>query len=216
MQNNLSLYKAQVSLRQGVVDGLEDWNWVTADKGAFDGPLKDWIGSHKEAYTKYLKGHQLVIQAGGNCGMYPVLFSQLFDQVYTFEPDPLNFYTLVQNCQLGNIIKIQAALGNEHRMVGLAMGPTDNVGMHQIAEKGPVPQLCIDDFAWPECDLIQLDIEQYEIYALRGAQNTIQKFRPVISVENDTDDICKLLKHFEYVEAQNSKMDTIYVPRERL
>ena len=216
MQTNLSLYKEQVSIRSGAVDGLEEWNWIVKDRGAFDGPLGDWIGSHKEAYAKYLSGHRLVIQAGGNCGMYPVLFSQLFDQVYTFEPDPLNFYTLVQNCQNDNIVKIQAALGNDHRMIGIAKGPEDNVGMHKIAEKGIVPQLCIDDFDWPACDLIQLDIEQYEIYALRGAFNTIQTHRPVISVENDTDEIKKFMNNLNYFDAQSSKMDMIYVPKERI
>lgn len=209
-QSNLLLYKDKVSTRQGAVDNLESWNWITRDMGAFDGPLGDWIDSHKRAYTEHLKGHQLVIQAGGNCGMYPVLFSQIFDQVYTFEPDPLNFYTLVQNCQCENIVKIQAALGDDHRMIGLAKGPEDNVGMHKIAEKGTIPQLCIDDFAWPACDLIQLDIETYEIYALRGAKNTIEKFKPVISVENDTDEIYSLLKSLGYTEADSSKMDTIY------
>src|SRR5690348_7833841 len=107
-QPNLSFYKDQTSLREGEVDKLKYWNWITRDRGAFDGPLEDWIQSHREAYTKYLTNHRLVIQAGGNCGMYPVLFSQLFEQVYTFEPDPLNFYTLVQNCQSDNIVKIQA------------------------------------------------------------------------------------------------------------
>lgn len=214
MQNNLFFYQDQVSAREGVVDGLEKWNWITKDRGAFDGPLGDWIESHRDAYTKYLKGHQLVIQAGGNCGMYPMLFSQMFESVYTFEPDPLNFYTLVQNCQCDNIVKIQAALGNDHRMIGLAKGPEDNVGMHKIAEKGIIPQLCIDDFDWPACDLIQLDIEQYEIYALRGAVETIKCHRPVISVENDTDEIKGLLKQFDYVDMQSSKMDMIYVPKE--
>lgn len=211
MQSNLSLYSGQVSMRKGAVDGLEEWNWITKDKGAFDGPLEDWIQSHRQAYNKYLTGHQLVIQAGGNCGMYPTLFSQMFDTVYTFEPDPLNFYTLVQNCQKDNIVKIQAALGNDHRMIGITKGPEDNVGMHKIAEHGIVPQLCIDDFDWPACDMIQLDIEQYEIYALRGAKKTILKFRPVISVENDTDEIKAFLKQFDYVDMQSSKMDMIYM-----
>lgn len=214
MTANLSLYKDQVSLRHGEVDGFEDWNWITRDNGAFDGPLEDWIQSHRAIYTNHLKGRQLAIQAGGNCGMYPCLFSKIFERVYTFEPDPLNFYTLVQNCQNDNIVKIQAALGNDHRMIGIALGPPDNVGMHKIAEHGIVPQLCIDDFDWPACDLIQLDIEQYEIYALRGAVETIKKFHPVIQIENDTDDIFKFLRVWGYDVIQTSKMDAVYTYRE--
>lgn len=211
MSHNLTDYKNKVSIRKGAVDGLEEWNWITKDSGAFDGPLSDWIESHREAYTKYIRGRKVVVQAGGNCGLYPMLFSQIFEQVYCFEPDPLNFYTLVNNCQDDFIIKIQAALGDCHKMVGIIKGPEYNVGMHKIAPEGIVPQLCIDDFDWPVCDLIQLDVERYEINALRGGVKTIEKFHPVISVENVSKEIEEFLGQFGYKAAQTSKMDTILV-----
>lgn len=213
MSNNLLEYKNKVSIREGYVDGLGLWYWIDKDKGAFEGPMKDWVESHKEAYTKYLHGRQLVIQAGGNCGMYPVLFSQIFTHVYTFEIDPLNFYTLVNNCQNDRIVKIQAALGDSHKMIGVTKGPDYNVGMHKVSSKGNVPQLCIDDFEWPACDLIQLDVEHYEIHALRGAKVTIEKFHPVISVENVNKEIEEFLDQFDYKVAQTSKMDVIFVPK---
>jgi len=41
----------------------------------------------------------------------------------------------------------------------------------------------IDELNLPSCGLIQLDIEGYEYFALLGAQNTIEKYHPVIIVE---------------------------------
>jgi hypothetical protein len=41
----------------------------------------------------------------------------------------------------------------------------------------------IDDMHLPSCDLIQLDIEGYELFALQGAQRTIEQYRPVIMIE---------------------------------
>ena len=41
----------------------------------------------------------------------------------------------------------------------------------------------IDDLELDRCDLIQLDTEGYEYFGLLGAEATISKFKPVISIE---------------------------------
>jgi hypothetical protein len=44
--------------------------------------------------------------------------------------------------------------------------------------------LTIDSLSLPNCDLIYLDIEGYEMLALFGAANTISNYFPVIAVED--------------------------------
>lgn len=207
-----SIYSELVSFRDVSVDGIPNWQWVTADNGAFDGPKQDWEESHKAIYQKHVRAWDTVVQAGGNCGMYPALFAQMFKKVYTFEPDPLNFFALVQNCQYDNVVKLQAALGNVHAMIEVRRHSMQNVGMHTVVanETATIPQLKIDDLKLTSCDLIQLDIESYEINALRGAWSTINQFKPIIACENGNAEIQTFLEQFGYKVVDRSKMDTIY------
>ncbi len=50
---------------------------------------------------------KLIIQAGGNAGLYPKLYSTMFEKVITFEPDHRWFVCLINNCPETNIFKFQ-------------------------------------------------------------------------------------------------------------
>lgn len=55
----------------------------------------------------------LVIQAGGNAGLYPKQYSKLFNQVVTCEPNEKNFLCLSHNVPDDNVTKYQCALGDK-------------------------------------------------------------------------------------------------------
>jgi FkbM family methyltransferase len=128
----------------------------------------------------HVNGTGIVVQAGGNCGQYVRQFSQRFETVYTFEPDPVNFLCLTLNCG-NNVIKTQACVGNERKFVNLHKGH-DSGAIH-VSGLGNIPTVIIDDLNLPSCDLIQLDIEGYELFALQGAQRTIEQYCPLIMIE---------------------------------
>jgi FkbM family methyltransferase len=128
----------------------------------------------------HVKSPGIMVQAGGNCGHYVRQFSQRFDTVYTFEPDPLNFLCLTLNCG-NNVIKTQACLGNENKFVSI--NRKSDAGAIYVTGQGNIPTMRIDDMHLPSCDLIQLDIEGYELFALQGAQRTIEQYHPVIMIE---------------------------------
>jgi FkbM family methyltransferase len=131
------------------------------------------------------KKRDVVVQAGGNCGVFPLALSQLFGNVYTFEPDPANFVALAVNtANVPNIVKMQAALGDKPQLVGLINDENENCGSLRITFKGIVPTLRIDDLGLFDCDLIYLDIEGRELSALMGARKTIQNKKPVIVIED--------------------------------
>jgi hypothetical protein len=97
----------------------EKWVWRRDDTN-----LKTFHGlsEEKELLDKikpYLTSNKVMVQAGGNCGMQIVKFAEYFDFVYTFEPDPINFYCLVNNLPYDNVIKFQACLGEHHELVSL-------------------------------------------------------------------------------------------------
>ena len=208
-------YTNLVRVREDVVDGVRNWLWVAEDSGAWDGPSREWVQTHRDAYLRHVTARNVVVQAGGNCGLYPRLFSQYFQTVYTFEPDPLNFHCLVNNCQRDNVIKINAALGDVFGLVRVKRAGMSNVGMHTVTKEGSdfpniTPQFTIDSLGLETCDLIQLDVEGYEPKVIEGALETIRRFHPVISCENGGSVNSRLVElGYEVKEVVGA--DTIYV-----
>lgn len=167
------------------VEGIGDWLWIATGTDAFGYIANEWYASHKEKFLKHTEGRREVcVQAGGCMGMHPRLFSEYFTRVYTFEPDPLNFICLVANCQKDNIIKMQAALGSEAKLISINRSVDNNPGMNTVNEDHHIiPMITIDSLNLDACDFMQLDVEFYELNVLRGALKTIEKYKPVISCE---------------------------------
>jgi FkbM family methyltransferase len=180
-----------------------------------------------QTITELVPQQRVVIQAGGNCGFYPKQYAELFDTVYTFEPDWLNFYCLNLNVPNANVVKNQSCLGHCHQLVDLRI-KEKNRGKNYVAGVGRYPTYCIDDLALAVCDLIHLDIEGYEYYALQGAARTIAACRPVIVIEmwNQLDNRFEeninakteefLLGHnYTYLKTLHES-DKVYIPNEIL
>jgi FkbM family methyltransferase len=134
-----------------------------------------------------------VIQAGGHCGVYPVAFTEFFDMIFTFEPNPISFHCLVNNCQGENIIKMNVALGKSTgRVKSFSVAP-GNTGMNRVKDSGDdkyyIPMIALDSLALTDIGLIELDLEGYEYDALLGAKETIARNKPVFIIENATDDV---------------------------
>jgi FkbM family methyltransferase len=206
------VYSNLLRVRNEIVDGVKDWSWIASDNGAWDGPKMDWETSHKTKYYEYVKKFDVCIQAGGNQGMYPRLLSEKFASVYTFEPDPLNFHCLVNNCQKDNIYKFNAALGSTLGEVFLSRGSMTNTGTHTVNNNNgfKIIQMTIDSLNLSACDLIALDIEGYEEQALKGAIKTIEKYKPVIAAERGVGSMQKVLEDLGYVYRGNSVSDQIF------
>jgi FkbM family methyltransferase len=174
--------------------------------------------------SKFVKNHRVILQAGGNVGFYVKKYSDIFDQVYTFEPEPLSFFCLNLNVTKSNVYKYQACLGDTHECVNLFNAcetPLGHGGSH-ITGPGLTPTLMIDDLNLQICDLIHLDIEGYEKKALLGGVKTIQRCKPVIVLENyapwlarygtNIGEIEELLTSFDYKFIEEVQGDRVYQP----
>jgi len=63
-------------------------------------------------------------------------------------------------------------------------------------------------------DLIKVDVEGAESLVLAGLRNTIQKFKPVIMIENsDWDAVAKVMKSLNYVARQFDQSQNMLVPQ---
>lgn len=198
---------------------LQEWVWPKYDEECWQIIRANWEGYHERLWTKYVDKKEVCIQAGGCGGLYPRLLGNLFGIVYTFEPDPINFFCLAYNCQRQNIIKMQAALGEFVGSVMVATHPK-NCGMHTLIkcdDAARVPQIPIDMLDLKACDLIALDIEGTELEVIRGAATTINRHRPVIIVEDGgRQEIADHMLKIDYTWVDRSAYDDIFVPNERV
>lgn len=176
-----------------------------------------------EEGIKYCLERRVAVQAGGNCGIFPRYLAKRFKFVYTFEPENENFFCLVNNAEEPNIIKFQAALGDKDTLPAGLMYDPKNAGGHHLKDSGVIPVIALDTLHLPVCDFLQIDIEGYEIFALKGAEDTIKKYSPVIMIEHKKhatrygmkpEDIFDYLGSLGYTEKMRVRRDIIFTKGE--
>ena len=225
------------SLRKDDING-DEYYWPNVDRFSFPHLIKTVKPVISEVNT-YVKRKGTVLQAGGNCGVYTLEYAKHYENVYTFEPDNTNMTCLVLNTdQCNNIVKFQACLGDTHGMTAI-QNPLEimDTGSIHVKTKKELPEnllvvesnenmpiLKIDDIKFNEIDLIHLDIEGYELYALRGGIETIKKHRPVIVLEvcenghserfgysrEDLEDFLKSI-NYKFIKTLESNNDNVYM-----
>lgn len=140
-----------------------------------------------------------VMEVGANIGTHTQVFSRLVGKrgkVLAFEPQRVVFQTLCANMALNSIVNVlayQMALGEnegEVRIPPIDYSRVYNYGGISVDgfESGErVPLKRLDDFL-DDIDrlrLIKVDVEGMELQVLKGAQETIKTFSPILYVEND-------------------------------
>jgi len=210
---------------------VERLNWRWADFRGSDSALK-WNRRDLPALDELMQmapRRRVAVQAGGNLGIFAKYLARTFDAVYTFEPAPALFPLLVHNAPEPNIVRFQAALGCQREGVRMAQVRRDNKpdaheGITHVAGPGMIPTLRLDDLALPVCDLLALDLEGWELYALQGAVETIRRTRPVISCEINKslgfvglqpDQVYEVLRRLDYRFVAKRESDEFWLPTER-
>lgn len=206
-------------IRNDDLDGVSEWVWPVEDDGLWLGPADDWRNI-KPVILESCSSFENVAQAGGGCGMYPRLLSNIFEYVYTFEPDPYNFYCLTQNCQSQKIYKFNCALGHESRKVVFHAPHSSNRGTGTVYDqindenrdklRGDAVMMKLDSLEFSSLGLIYFDIENSEIYALRGSINTIMKHRPLIICESAGELVTHFLAGMGYSVISRHGADTVF------
>ena len=197
-------------------------------------PIKHQQGNDIKVIDKALAatpGRKIVIQAGCRLGLWPKTLAQHFGMVYTFEPEQDNYDCAAKNLEgLENVNLYHAALGEKQRDAFIEINAHSGAGgSHQVVDtpvRGtktqPTVVMTIDSLLINP-DLIMLDIEGYEMYALLGARHTIKRCSPIIVIEqNDAmlrygvrkPQIGQFLDQFNYVPVDRQYKDTIYARKE--
>lgn len=174
------------------IDEGDGWWWSKEDVGAyeylknsnaeFNKVMSELLNERSMKISKKPEDKTIGVQAGGHCGYMVREMNKLVDYTYTFEPEYLEFLCLTMNNPHENIFKFNACVGNERNLVGMANHP-GGTGANFVNGKGQIPTFLIDDLNLESCDLMQLDLEGFEYFAMLGAMTTINKYRPILCLE---------------------------------
>lgn len=135
---------------------------------------------------------RVCIQAGGHVGYWPLKLAAHFDRVITFEPDPALFACLEKNtAKKANITCRPEAIGmregpvmmRRHSKAGSwSVDHPGATGDHERVEMTTLDRVAAE-LNLQHVDALVLDIEGHEVQALKGGALLIERFRPVVHLE---------------------------------
>lgn len=150
------------------------------------------------------KPGDIVLDVGSNIGFYLLNFSFRVlpgGRVFGFEPHPVSYKKLQTNLSAGinkNITVSHMALGDTSGFVEPYIVRESNLGMNRVKvtseqNSNRVPLTTLDLFVaengLSQVNVIKIDVEGFEEYVLRGALQTIRKFKPIMHIEIDDENL---------------------------
>src|SRR6266513_5198708 len=141
--------------------------------------------AERQLLRKILFRGAVVVDAGANIGIYSQFLSRCVGRtgvVHSFEPSPENFERLqFATRNLANVRLSRAAVGECSGRSKLYVSDKLNVDHRTYLADGdsrdavPIDIVALDDYFEPgqRVDLIKMDIQGYELHALRGANRVL-------------------------------------------
>lgn len=143
-----------------------------------------------------------IVDVGANIGSNTIEYACWADRVISYEPTPELYQRLLTNIQnnktnpdtkrwdpnvsmipKANIITHNNALGEKEKNVKIKCHE-NNKGKNYISDEGiDILVKTLDQYQLTEVDIIKIDVEGYELNVLMGAEDTIQRNRPIIQTE---------------------------------
>ena len=177
------------------------------------GPAQYQDDVRDEAY-KYVNDFSIAVDVGANVGFWSVPLSDKFKKVISFEPIAQVYECLVENTKnLSNIKLNNFALGSENKNVNMVFDSSNTGNSYIDGNPGNIKVKKLDDSFMPKFGLIKIDCERHELEVLKGAVNTLLKYKPIVVVEQqpDTEECAgKFLKELGAIELGNVRKDYIF------
>lgn len=158
-------------------------------QGVYEGHLLDALFAFLSPLEDEF-AHGLALDIGANIGNHTLWFAERFRKVMAFEPHPRTFNLLQFNTEpLSNVECAQLAMGDAKGTATLNDMPGNIGGSSLVGESKDDGHLIsvetVDglDHSGTRPRLIKIDVEGFELPVLKGAEQTIGKFQPVIVFE---------------------------------
>lgn len=167
-----------------------------------------------DVFRQLIRPGSTVLELGANIGSHTVFLAKWVGptgRVIAFEPQRIVFQTLCANIALNSLLNThchQKAIGQHSG--SLIIPPLDytvdnnfgGLGLGSFTHGETVPVVTVDELDCDACHFIKIDIEGMEREAILGAKRTIERFKPILYVENDradrSDALVETLHHLGY------------------
>jgi FkbM family methyltransferase len=168
----------------------------------------------RNAAYKYVTDFGIAVDVGANVGLWAKPLTEKFKHVIAFEPLEQVYSCLESNVQNLNVEIHKYALGNVNDNVEMIYD-SENTGGSFVSKVGTgnIVIKRMDDLDLPKFGLLKIDCERHELEVLKGAIDTILKYKPIIVCEQqaDTNECAGMyLKSFGAREITNVRKDYIF------
>ena len=156
----------------------------------------EWAAGEIRFLRQFIQPGDCIVDVGANIGTHTIPFSRFVGPagvVIAFEPQRIPYQLLCANAVLNNLYNIHTlhiAVGSKPGAARIPVflgGNIGNVGHKQWGQGELTSITPLDAFNFSAVTLIKIDVEGMENEVLDGAVRTINKFKPVIFVENNTE-----------------------------
>jgi hypothetical protein len=128
----------------------------------------------------FVEGFGVAVDGGAHVGSWTRYLAGKFDLVAAFEPNPQNFDCLVMNTMdCNNVILSKFGLSATEHTGSLSQG--NNSGCWHVDIGDDIKLRPMPDFGG--LDFVKLDIEGFEDLALIGMYAQLEKYSPVVIIE---------------------------------
>lgn len=162
--------------------------WMEQTKQQRFGRLQYQLHKYMAA-LEWAEGRRCAVDVGANVGLWSWNMARDFNAVAAFEPVPLYARCWRRNIESEAATLREVALGEAEGTVDMAAESDAACGQTGVASAGngnvakAVPARTLDSFGLTDVDFIKIDCEGYELCVLRGAVKTLERWRPVVIVE---------------------------------
>jgi len=136
---------------------------------------------------RHISKGDVVIDCGGYIGDMTIAFAKAVHNggvVIAFEPSKDAFECLVYNMQDVShiVVCVNKGLGSENKRMSIQKVET-NDGMNYLVDGDDIEVIRLDDYKLVKLNFMKIDCEGHELEVLKGAEKTIEKFRPKMLIE---------------------------------
>jgi FkbM family methyltransferase len=142
----------------------------------------------------------IILDVGANVGTHSLRFARAFDHVHSFEPNPIVWAQFERNIalnRLSNVTLHRVGLGNEDAQLPFYMTEKPNLGLGTFSniEQYDMPLIEVSSASMVRgadylvthgigsVDAIKIDVQGFEVEALRGLNPLLQRDRPYLWFE---------------------------------
>jgi FkbM family methyltransferase len=175
----------------------------------------DLYGEYSEGevvvFKKCIRPGMTVIDVGANIGAFTVPMAKLVGEtghVWAFEASSANvpllienlaqngcLYTLAGDMRLNNTTVLSSAASDKNGKLSVSKQDALHAYTRPDINTGTFEVDCItiDSLNLSKCDFIKIDVDRHEIQVLNGAAETIRRFKPIIYIENEDQELSEAL-----------------------